>query len=110
MNVTLCDKVLIGDIDLDGEPDIIIIYSIEGNDLGGNGWERNIFLLTTNNNEIINDYNECFVYGKYGNRNSDFLEIKNGYAIFNISGYDDTHRLGIGIRKGQLVKEKMLSD
>lgn len=102
--------VLNGDINLDGEADIVIIYSIEGDGGGGNGWYRNIFLLTTFNNELTSDYKECFVYGKHGNRESHFLEIKNGFAIFNISGYDKTHRLGIGIREGQLVKEKILSN
>ena len=97
----------IGDINLDGIPDIVLIYTVEG--IGrGNNWARHILILT-NNGEKISGYQEDIVYGKFQS-DSEFLGIKDGYAIFKryepeFGGTQtEWKKIGFGIRNEKLVE------
>ncbi len=95
----------IGDINLDGKPDVVVIYTVEG--IGGNNWERHILLITTDGQKI-NGWKGDIVYGKFQS-DSKFNEIKNGYAIFKrykpeFGGKQtDWEKIGFGIRNDKLV-------
>lgn len=97
----------IGDINLDGIPDVVILYTVEG--IGRtNNWARHILILT-NNGEEISGYYEDEIYGKFQS-DSKFLGIKDGYVIFKrykpeFGGRQtEWKKIGIGVRNEKLVE------
>lgn len=104
----------IGDINLDGIPDAIVLYTIEG--VGrGNNWYRHILFLPNNNNEI-SELNHIMVYGTLSGQGK-FIGIQNGYAVFEMFNYTSKNikdvlkeknpskyqRVGYGIRDKKMV-------
>jgi len=107
-----------GDINLDGIPDVVVLYTIEG--VGrGNNWYRHILLLPNINNEI-SDINHTMVYGTLSGQGK-FIGIQNGYAVFEMLNYSSDNikdvlkeknpskyqRLGYGIRGNQMVIDEI---
>ncbi|WP_417619844.1 hypothetical protein [Oceanihabitans sediminis] len=95
----------IGDINLDGVPDVIVLYTIK--DVGGtNSSYRNILLLPNTDNEISNLYHDM-VYGTLSG-DGNFIGIIDGYAVFDIIKYPSKHeKIGYGIRNKNMVKDKI---
>lgn len=108
----------IGDINLDGIPDAIVLYTIEG--VGqGNNWYRHILLLPNINNEI-SQLNHTMVYGTFSGQGK-FIGIQNGYAVFEMLNYSSENikdilkekspskyqRIGYGIRGNEMVIDEL---
>jgi len=107
-----------GDINLDGVPDVVVLYTIEA--VGrGNNWYRHILLLPNINNEI-SEINSSMVYGTLSGQGK-FIGIQKGYAVFDMLTYSSDNiiermkegkpskyqRIGYGIREKQIVVEKI---
>lgn len=107
-----------GDINLDGVPDVIVLYTIEG--VGrGNNWYRHILLIPNINNEI-RDFNHTMIYGTLSGEGK-FIGIQNGYAVFEMLNYSSDNikdvlkeknpskyqRIGYGIRKNSMVIDEI---
>lgn len=101
----------IGDINLDGVPDVVVLYTIEGVG-GGNNWSRNILLLVFEENEV-RSYGDDMVFSNFSDKRK-FIGIRNGYAVFetisnnssNSSKGNDTNnelRIGYGIRGDKII-------
>lgn len=108
----------IGDINLDGIPDVVVLFTVEGVG-GGNNWYRHILLLPNLTNEI-SDINHSLVYGTLRG-SGEFVGIRNGYAVFDLLNYSSNNlkdildegrpskyqRLGYGIRGNEMVIDEI---
>ncbi len=108
----------VGDINLDGIPDAIVLYTVEGVG-GGNNSYRHILLLV-NDGKKFSALNHAMVSGTLEGE-SKFIGIQNGYAVFDkmeFISYDLIERIkerkpsvykkiGYGIRGDDIVIEEL---
>tara|TARA_R110000850_G_scaffold33379_4_gene90936 strand:+ start:140 stop:1012 length:873 start_codon:yes stop_codon:yes gene_type:complete len=108
----------VGDINLDKNPDVVVLYTVEG--VGkGNNWARHILMLVSDGKDITH-LNHTLVYGTFEGEGK-FLGIKNGYAIFELITYQSEdireklkeqgptkyQKVGYGLRDGLIVMDEI---
>jgi hypothetical protein len=103
-----------GDINADGNEDVIMIYGIEGVG-GGMNWSVHLLIVELGINYEITNYHETVVYDKL-QKYSKFIGTDNGSVKFKINQFEMEDDLPIfkyvnyKIEKDSLIKEEYATD